>query len=207
MTFHIDCQEKNSAKIIQKSVASSPRGDPSTTTRRQVVIEHLRPATEHVISVRGVNRFGTGPPSEALTVTTPEAPPSAPPLNLECVTVSADAVQVTWAPPAPAYHNGHLQGFRIFYRLGGAGDAADAFRTQSKRVGGGGDVAVLHALQPFQNYSIQIAALNRAGSGPLSASVTCQTDENGTFYFGLFILSLIFFYFIFIFLNYLFFFY
>ncbi len=39
--------------------------------------------------------------------------------------------------------------------------------------------SVLYGLQAYQKNSIQIAELNRAGSGPLSVPVVCQTDETG----------------------------
>ena len=179
MTFQIHCKDKNGAKTIQKSVASSPHQRDPASVRHQVLIERLRPATFYVFTVRCVNRVGSGPQSESVSLTTPEAAPTASPLDVSCATLSSDAVQVTWASPTSTEHNGLLQGFRIFYRLVATGQLSDSFRRESKRVGNTLN-SILHGLQAFQNYSIQISALNRAGNGPLSAPVTCQTDQSGT---------------------------
>ena len=178
------CMENGSGQVVQRSVAYP--SDYSRTIRRvQVTVEDLRPATGYAVTVRALNRMGAGPESEPVALNTPEAPPSSAPVNLQCVSLSADAIQLTWAHPAPAHHHGHLQGFRIFYKMmPGIGkriflaDDISSFRPESKRVGNVLD-SVLHGLQAFQNYSIQISALNRAGNGPLSVPVVCQTDEKG----------------------------
>jgi len=178
VTFQIHCKEKNGVKTIQKSIASSSHQRDPVSVRHQVLIERLRPATFYIFTVRAVNRIGSGPQSESVSLTTPEAAPTGPPLDIKCKTLSSDAIQVTWTAPTPTEHNGLLQGYRIFYRLSTSSQLSDSFRRESKRVGNTLD-SVLHGLQAFQNYSIQISALNRAGNGPLSAPVTCQTDESG----------------------------
>jgi hypothetical protein len=133
--------------------------------------------------------MGPGPESDPpVSLTTPEAPPSSAPVNLHCVTLSADAIQLTWAHPTVANHHGHLQGFRIFYKMFSgnnrhrivlADEVSSFLRPESKKVGPNVLDSVLYGLQAYQNYSIQIAALNRAGSGPMSVPVVCQTDETG----------------------------
>lgn len=45
--------------------------------RRQVLLEPLRPATLYTIQVRALNRMGSGPESESVVITTPEAGPFA----------------------------------------------------------------------------------------------------------------------------------
>jgi len=177
VTFQIQCKEQNGAKTILKSVASSLHQRDPVSIRHQVLMERLRPATLYVFTVRAVNRIGSGPQSESISLTTPDAAPSGSPLDVGCVTLSSDAVQVTWASPTSTEHNGFLQGFRIFYRLEASAQLSDSFRRESKRVGNTLHSA-LHGLQAFRNYSIQISALNRAGKGPLSAPVTCQTDQS-----------------------------
>lgn len=170
--------------MIQRSVAYPV--DSSRAVRRvHVTVDELRPATGYTITVRPLNRMGIGPESEAVSFTTPEAAPSSAPANLQCVSLSADAIQVTWAHPAPAHHHGHLQGFRIFYKIVPVAgkhifmaEDVSAFRPESKKVGNVLDT-VLYGLQAFHNYSIQISALNRAGNGPLSVPIVCQTDEKG----------------------------
>lgn len=38
---------------------------------------------------------------------------------------------------------------------------------------------VLHGLQPYTNYSIQVLALTRQGEGVMSSVITCTTEETG----------------------------
>lgn len=133
--------------------------------------------------------MGSGPESDPVTVMTPEASPSSAPVGVNCAAMSPDAIQVSWNHLAPAETHGHLQGFRIFYKMIRSAFSNSAalledvegnpsFRMESKRVGNTLDT-VLYGLQSFQNYSIRISAINRVGNGPLSSAVVCQTDENG----------------------------
>lgn len=192
VTFTVTCVETSgNGQIIQRSVAHlSPDSKP--VRRIQVTIENLVPATVYAVTVRALNRMGAGPESEPpVALTTPEAPPTSPPINLHCVTLSADAIQLTWTHPIAAHHNGHLQGFRIFYkvlssnsvvsnhhRLALADELSSFVRPESKRVGPSLLDSVLYGLQAYHNYSIQISAINRAGNGPPSVPVVCQTDES-----------------------------
>lgn len=105
------------------------------------------------------------------------AAPSAAPANVNCATISANSIQVSWSQPIDDQHNGVLQGYRIFYKLINA-QGMDTFHIDSKRVGNVQDT-VLHGLRAFQNYSIRISPINRAGNGPLSTTISCQTDEDG----------------------------
>lgn len=169
--------------MIQRSLAYPL--DSRAVRRVQLTVEGLRPATGYTITVKALNRIGAGPESEPVALTTPEAPPSSAPVNLQCVSLSADAVQLTWTHPAPAHHHGLLLGFRLFYKIVPVVskqlhllDDVSFFRPESKKVGNVVE-SVLYGLQAFQNYSIQISAFNRAGSGPLSVPVVCQTDETG----------------------------
>lgn len=192
VTFTVTCVETSgNGQVIQRSVAyRTPDSKP--VRRIQVTVENLIPATVYSVTVRALNRMGAGPESDpAVSLTTPEAPPASSPINLHCVTLSADAIQLTWMHPIAVNHNGHLQGFRIFYKISSSinimgnhrlvlSDEVSSFvRPESKRVGPNVLDSVLYGLQAYHNYSIQISAINRAGNGPLSVPVVCQTDETG----------------------------
>jgi len=193
VTFTITCTNKGNTNInqqIQRSIPFWPNNNNNLQTRRiQIVIEELHPATLYSITVRSLNRMGSGPESDPVTVMTPEASPSSAPVGVNCAAMSPDAIQVSWNHLAPAETHGHLQGFRVFYKMIRSAfwnsaalledvEGNPTFRVESKRVGNTLDT-VLYGLQSFQNYSLRISAINRVGNGPLSSAVVCQTDENG----------------------------
>lgn len=201
-TFIVTCTDRSvtNGQTVQRSLAWLAEGDEHFTTRRvHITVDGLRPAVTYAMTVRAINRIGDGPESEPVLFTTTEANPESFPSDLQCSTLSADAIQVSWNRPATSQMHGHLQGFRIVYRLV-LSDASlltgvwqesasslmtdsssSSLRPESKRVGNVLD-SILYGLKAFSNYSIQISALNRAGAGPLSSPVTCQTDENGEYF-------------------------
>lgn len=198
ITFVITCTDRSSngnGQIVQRSVAWSTEGDDtvaSVARRVQMSVDGLVPAVTYAVTVRALNRMGDGPESEPVLFTTAEAAPESTPIDLQCSTLSADAIQVSWNRPNVKQLHGHLQGFRIVYKMvlsdanllagvwleSSAESSSSSLRPESKRVGNVLD-SVLYGLKSFSNYSIQIAALNRAGVGPLSSAITCQTDESG----------------------------
>lgn len=183
MTFTVICTAKQAAST--RAYRSIPAERSSGGSKRiQVVVEDLQPATTYSVTVRALNRMGSGPESDPVTTITGESAPSAAPANVNCATLSSDAVQVSWTQG-----HEHLQGFRIFYKAVFNGDIpSSGFRVESKRVqatpitspGGTQQMdSVLYGLLSYQNYSVQVSAINRAGNGPLSLPVICRTDENG----------------------------
>ena len=157
--------------------------EPARPVRRvQVLIDDLRPATVYTVTVRAWNRMGSGPESEPISLGTPEATPASAPVSVQCSAQSSDAIHVSWSHPAAGELHGHLLGFRIVYKmLPSASSPSEALLSASKRVGNTLE-SVLYGLHAFQNYSIQVSAVNRAGNGPPSVPVVCQTEETGTLF-------------------------
>lgn len=145
-------------------------------------MDDLRPASAYTVTVRAWNRMGSGPESEPVALATPEAAPAAAPVNVQCSAQSADAIHVSWSQPVSSELHGHLLGFRIVYKMQPSSPnmPTEALLSASKRVGNTLE-SVLYGLHAFQNYSIQVSAVNRAGNGPPSVPVVCQTEETGTF--------------------------
>lgn len=179
----VTCVGKGSSQAVQqRSIPALASGMPNLSggilRRFQVIVEDLIPATLYAVTVRVLNRMGVGPESDPVSIMMPEAAPSAAPVNINCAALFSDAIQITWSHPALSELHGHLQGFRIFYKVVRTVTDSVSIRAESKRVGNTLD-SVLYGLQAYHNYSIQVSAINRAGNGPLSAPVICQTDENG----------------------------
>lgn len=75
----------------------------------------LRPNTNHVVYIQAVNSQGSGPPSPSLTIRTAEDVPEEEPLNVACVALSSQSLQITWQPPRLEARNGIIRGYRVSY--------------------------------------------------------------------------------------------
>ncbi|KAK4016305.1 hypothetical protein OUZ56_031254 [Daphnia magna] len=142
----------------------------------------LRPNTNYHAYVQAVNNQGSGPASPSVSVKTSEAPPEEPPLNVACVSLNSQSLQITWQPPPADYRNGLLRGYRIFYEplsellYLSSPDQSDLQTGSSQTTT---ELTVfLSGLQKFANYSIQVLAFTGAGDGVKSQPLTCTTEED-----------------------------
>ncbi|KAG7244944.1 hypothetical protein INR49_024341 [Caranx melampygus] len=125
------------------------------------------------------NSMGISESSNVLTVTTKEAAPGGPPLDVQLEALSSHSIKVTWKPPKADQRNGVLQSYTLSYR---EYDATDKHfkRWQHKSVPASRDLEslILTDLNPSTMYSIIIMARTNAGVGPPSSSPLCSTlDE------------------------------
>lgn len=118
----------------------------------------LRPNMNYLVYVQAVNSQGTGPPSPSVSVKTNEDVPEEAPLNVACVALSSQSLQITWQPPRPDYRNGLVRGYRVFYEplselLFMSPDQVDlASHSQTTTE----LTMFLSTLQKFANYTVQV---------------------------------------------------
>lgn len=84
------------------------------TTKLQLA--GLRKFTRYEITVRAFNSVSAGPPSATIIGTTREGVPEAPPEDVACSQISSQSMKLSWTPPPVAFHGGHIQGYKIYYR-------------------------------------------------------------------------------------------
>ncbi|XP_068200860.1 cell adhesion molecule Dscam1-like [Palaemon carinicauda] len=134
----------------------------------------LRHYTVYTVTVRAVNSVGSGPTSQAVTVTTSQGVPSAPPDGVQCDPLTSQALRVRWNPLAPHLSNGPVQGYKVFYKrttnIEGT-NPVEIKRTTNLETN-------LHGLSRFTNYSIRVLAFTTAGDGVVSNPVFCVTLED-----------------------------
>lgn len=82
----------------------------------KAVITNLRKYSRFSVRVRAFNSIAPGPWSLAVTGTTLEGVPEAPPVNVNCTSLSSQSVKVAWQEPPPQLHGGILQGYKVIYR-------------------------------------------------------------------------------------------
>lgn len=167
----------DSGRMINRTVVASPSTEYMATA--------LRPNTNYLIYIQAVNSKGTGPPSPSISIKTAEDVPEEPPLNVACVALSSQSLQITWQPPKPDSRNGLLRGYRVFYELVNEllflaqpesilqADASIGHWQMTTEL-----TIFLSGLQKFANYSVQVLAFTAAGDGVRSQSLVCTTEED-----------------------------
>ena len=103
--------------------------------------------------------------------------PSAPPTSVSTSDVTSSNITVQWGAVDCIHRNGDITGYSVRYGVQGSGS------TQTESVSGGATTEVtISGLTHFTSYSIDVAAVNSAGTGEYSNSITAETDgESGSF--------------------------
>uniref|UniRef100_A0A1I8PJY9 Down syndrome cell adhesion molecule-like protein Dscam2 n=1 Tax=Stomoxys calcitrans TaxID=35570 RepID=A0A1I8PJY9_STOCA len=133
----------------------------------------LEKYTQYAVTVSAFNVKGDGPPSEVALGHTLEDAPSAPPQSVTCIALTAQNIQISWQSPSKENHHGVLQGYKVLYEPGNFDSEYGSRETKITSALS----TVLHGLQPFTNYSVQVLAFTRAGEGAVSPTVSCTTEE------------------------------
>lgn len=148
---------------------------------------NLEKYSQYLVTVQAYNSKGEGPPSDPIQIQTLEDIPSAP-ASCACASLTARNIQVTWEPPPKEKQHGTIQGYKIYYETGILNTVQHIDgNINSLGLDGTAGIheskittalnAILHGLQPYTNYSIQVSALTRAGEGLPTPNTFCMTEE------------------------------
>ena len=96
--------------------------------------------------------------------------PSAPPTSVNTSSLTSSSITLQWGPVDCIHHNGDITGYSVQYGVQGIGS------TQTMSVSRG-DITetTITELTPSTTYSIEVAAVNSAGTGVYSSAVTRLT--------------------------------
>ncbi|XP_041847147.1 Down syndrome cell adhesion molecule homolog isoform X2 [Melanotaenia boesemani] len=144
----------------------------------QVTLMDLHPAKTYNIRMFAVNSVGMSDASNALTLTTKEAAPQGPPLDMRLEAQSSNSIRVSWKPPKVEDRNGVLQSYRISYReYDPLAKLLQRWEHLSVPFTGELESTILMNLNPSTKYSVSIQAKTKAGIGPASIAPPCSTLE------------------------------
>uniref|UniRef100_G1P7F3 DS cell adhesion molecule like 1 n=1 Tax=Myotis lucifugus TaxID=59463 RepID=G1P7F3_MYOLU len=116
-------------------------------------------------------------PSKGLTVSTEEAAPDGPPVDVTLQPVTSQSIQVTWKAPKKELQNGVIRGYQIGYRENSPGSNGQYSIVEMKATGDS-EVYTLDNLKKFAQYGVVVQAFNRAGTGPSSSEINATTLED-----------------------------
>ena len=96
---------------------------------------------------------------------------SAPPTSVGTSDVTSSSITVQWGAVDCIHRNGDITGYSVWYGVQGSGS------TQTESVLGGATTeATISGLTHSTTYEIEVAAVNSAGTGVYSNSITAETD-------------------------------
>ena len=100
--------------------------------------------------------------------------PSAAPSNVSVSAVTSSSITVQWGAVDCIHRNGDITGYSVRYGVQGSGS------TEMKDdIGGGAIQTIISGLMPSTNYSIEVAAVNSAGTGVYSPVIMKETADPG----------------------------
>lgn len=97
---------------------------------------------------------------------------------MACAALNGQNIQVTWKPPPSDKVHGVVQGYKLVYEATNGATEAELQGSPETRITHALS-AVLHGLNPYTNYTVQVLAYTRAGDGVSSTPVSCTTEETG----------------------------
>ena len=133
----------------------------------------LTGSTSYRVQLRGINRWGTGPWSSVKTGTTLPAVPPGEPRGLQADMTNGTQVELSWEPPASS-GGAPIDGYRLDLRED-HGPWAEIITTNSPKT------RHTHAGNPGSGRpggtrSYRVSAVNAAGTGPPSNTITLKAD-------------------------------
>ena len=100
------------------------------------------------------------------------AVPSAAPTSVRVSEVTSSSITVQWGAVDCIHHNGNITGYSVRYGVQGSG-------TQTVSVSGSeATMTTISGLMASTTYSIEVAAVNNAGTGVYSDPLTAETPES-----------------------------
>ncbi|NXW55649.1 DSCL1 protein, partial [Eurystomus gularis] len=168
---------------LQEQLLSADSWDFKQSTRNisptinQANIVDLHPASVYSIRMYSFNKIGRSEPSKELTISTEEAAPDGPPMDVTLQPMTSQSIQVTWKAPKKELQNGVIRGYQIGYRENSPGSNGQYSIVEMKATGDS-EVYTLDNLKKFAQYGVVVQAFNRAGTGPSSSEINATTLED-----------------------------
>ncbi|XP_076675907.1 cell adhesion molecule Dscam2 isoform X2 [Andrena cerasifolii] len=141
---------------------------------RQYQLTNLKKFTPYSVVVQAYNALGQGPMTPEVVASTLEDVPSSSPQDIRCTALSSQSLQVSWDAPPNSSLNGILKGYKVIWENMDA--LTESAKSEMKITSA--LTVVIHGLEKYTNYSVQVLASTRAGDGVASSPLYCVTEED-----------------------------
>lgn len=145
----------------------------------QFELSNLKTYTQYSVVVQAFNKIGPGPMSEDEKQYTAEGTPDQPPSDTMCTTLTSQTIRASWVSPPLESANGVIKGYKVVFS---PSDLWYDEKNKNYKKTASSDT-VLHGLQKFTNYTMQVLATTSGGDGVRSVPIHCQTEQDGNLIF------------------------
>ena len=114
--------------------------------------------------------IGLGPFTDPNVIHMPEAAPASAPVSVAAASVTSTGFLLSWSSPPLEDHNGVIRNYSIAITELNTGNVVNLVSQTTSQL--------FDSLQPYYNYSVQVAAVTVA-PGPLSTASIITTLEDG----------------------------
>ena len=104
--------------------------------------------------------------------------PSAPPTSVSAPDATSSSITVQWRAVDCIHRNGNITGYSVRYEAEESGSGQNVFGNTTTIIEMSDTKVTIFGLMRATNYSIAVAAVNSAGTGVYSDSITAETDDS-----------------------------
>nr|XP_020446894.1 receptor-type tyrosine-protein phosphatase F isoform X5 [Monopterus albus] len=138
-------------------------------------VEGLKPDTLYRFSLAARSEMGLGVYTQPIEARTAQSTPSAPPQEVQLVSLSSTSLKVSWVAPPAASRHGAIVRYTVSYQ---ALAGEDTERHEVPGIGADATSYVLEGLEKWTEYQVWVRAHTDVGPGPESAPVRMKTKED-----------------------------
>ncbi|XP_014193670.1 receptor-type tyrosine-protein phosphatase F isoform X5 [Haplochromis burtoni] len=138
-------------------------------------VENLKPDTLYYFSLAARSEMGLGVYTQPIEARTAQSTPSAPPQDVQLVSLSSTSLKVSWVAPPAASRHGAIVRYTVSYQAL-AGEDTDKHEVTG--IGADATSHVLEGLEKWTEYQVWVRAHTDVGPGPESAPVRMRTKED-----------------------------
>ncbi|CAI8055357.1 Protein sidekick-2, partial [Geodia barretti] len=166
VSYEVNWQRNTSVGCTDEDTGSTTITGGSMTS---YTITGLEEDSRYIVNMTAYNSLGNEK-SEPVTAMTMIAAPSAPPSPVNAMVESSTSITVQWGEVPCIDQNGAITGYSVQYGVEGSGN------TETMTVSGASTTqTTITGLNPSTTYSIQVAAVNSAGTGVYSDPEMAET--------------------------------
>ncbi|XP_060762520.1 receptor-type tyrosine-protein phosphatase F isoform X4 [Neoarius graeffei] len=138
-------------------------------------VKGLKPDTLYKFSLAARSEMGLGVFTKPIEARTAQSTPSAPPQDIQVLSLSSTSIKVSWVPPPAASRHGAIVRYTVSYQ---AVNGEDTERHEVTDIGADATSVVLEGLGKWTEYVVRVRAHTDVGPGPESTPVRIRTNED-----------------------------
>ncbi|XP_056599184.1 receptor-type tyrosine-protein phosphatase F isoform X2 [Triplophysa dalaica] len=138
-------------------------------------VEGLKPDTLYKFSLAARSEMGLGVFTQPIEARTAQSTPSAPPQDVNLLSLSSTSIKVSWVPPPAASRHGAIVRYTVSYQ---AVNGEDSERHEVTDIGADASSYVLEGLEKWTEYQVWVRAHTDVGPGPESTAMRIRTNED-----------------------------